>query len=116
MRTITLRTMGIRNHVLIFQTLTAPNGLLFDAFGAVEGRRHYFSLYAQSFVEADQILLCTADIEQHYVHVYSGYNRTDLVDVLFQCLNLSNSARAVNTSTASFRDTVEFSYMEVNIY
>lgn len=87
-----------------------------NAFPLVEGRRHYFALYVQSDIEADLRGVCMVHDKQHYVHADSGYNFRDVLDVPFQGTKLSSAARAVNTSTTSFHVTVEWSYMEVNLY
>lgn len=72
-----------RKNTPLFQTITAPNGLLLHADRPVECRRHNWALYVRSGIEQQLNDVCTIDGVQHYEHADNGYNRRLVVDVPF---------------------------------
>lgn len=64
-----------RKHALKYQTITAPDGLPFHAFGTMDGRRYDWALYLQSSIEEQLFDVFLVDGTQYFVNADSGYNR-----------------------------------------
>lgn len=82
----------------------------------MSGSRHEWVLYVRSDIERKIRDVLNVDNVQYYVHVDSGYNRREVVDVPFQRAHLTAVQRATNRSTSSVRVTLEWLYKEVKLY
>ena len=106
-----------RKHALKFQSLTTPDGLILDAFGPLEGRRHDWTLYIHSDAEdLLPIVLEVIDGMKYCIFADSGYNERWFLRTPSQGSNLTASQRAFIKAVSSVRVTVEWVFKEIKIY
>ena len=93
-----------RKNALKFQSLTTPDGLILDAFGPLEGRRHDWTLYIRSDAEdLLHIVLEVSDGMKYCIFADSGYKVRCFLRISFQGSNLTASQRAFNKAISSVR-------------
>lgn len=99
-------------HALKYQSLLLPNGMIFNLFGAVPGRRHDGHMLAKSR------LLQTLEVRFHqYVdppHIYgdSGYPLRKFLITPFKG-RLNRSEKKVNKKMSSLRIAVEWGFAKI---
>ena len=62
-----------RFYCLIYQTITTPDGLVFNLFGPVEGRRHEMTLYRMSGMEKHLSSSLEIDGKQYFTYGDAAY-------------------------------------------
>ena len=102
-----------RTYALKYQTVNTPDGLILHFCGPIEGRRHDWTLYVKS--ELDAILPSVLKIDGMRFCLFedSGYNRRWYTEVLFQGSELSAAQRAFHKAMSSVRISVEWILKEV---
>jgi len=105
-----------RTHMLKFQTVTTPDGLIFHLYGPVEGRRHDITMYREAGM--DDMLQAGLHIGgiQYCIYGDKAYLIRPWMQVAFPA-PLGGEADAEedtqNTDMAGLRVSVEWGYKEV---
>lgn len=105
-----------RTHALKFQGLTTPDGMFLHVYGPVEGRRHDWTLYTRSNLDAQLENALLVGSRRFCIYGDSGYNARDYMEVPLQGANLSDNQKAFNTAMSGSRVTVEWMFKEVKLY
>jgi len=105
-----------RTHMLKFQTVTTPDGLIFHLFGPVEGRRHDVTMYREAGM--DNILQGGLSIGgvQYCIYGDKAYLIRPWMQVAFPTRlegEADDEEEAQNTDMARVRVSVEWGYKEV---
>jgi len=105
-----------RTHMLKFQTVTTPDGLLFHLFGPMEGRRHDITMYREAGM--DDILEAGLSIDgvQYCLYGDKAYLLRPWMQVAFpEPVDGEQDAdeEEQNTNMAAVRVSVEWGYKEV---
>lgn len=103
-------------NALKFQTIASPNGLILQAAGHLEGRRHNRKLCMRGGIDEQRINECDAGGVTYYVHSNCGCNYEDNIDVPFQDAHITAAPVMCNNEIALVRLTVQWSYIEVKLY
>lgn len=105
-----------RKRSMKFQTITSPDGIIFQAFRPLEGCRHDWTLHVR--YETDRQLESCYFVDGMQMCLYgdSGYNARAFLEVPFQGEAPSNPHKAFSKSTSGGRVIVEWMYMEVKLY
>lgn len=105
-----------RKHALKFQAITAPDGLFLHCYGPMEGRRHDWTLYVRSNMDAQLESAMYHDAREYCIYGDSGYNARWFLECPFQGADLNANQRAFNAAMAESRVTVEWAFKEVKCY
>ena len=105
-----------RKHALKFQTATTPDGLILNAHGPTERRKHDWFMYVSS--NMDEQLEASLFVDENWYCIYgdSGYNERERLEVPMQRTNLEPWQGAYNQAMSAARVTVEWMYMEVKLH
>ena len=106
-----------RRHVLKFQSVTTPDGLVFRMFGPHEGRRHDMVLYDESGLDEDLRQTLLIDGVQHCLYGDSAF-------VLRAWMQTGHgngpdgiaAERAFDLSMSRVRETVEWGFKDIKHY
>jgi nuclease HARBI1 len=101
---------------LNFQAIVAPDGLLLNLFGPMEGRRHDMTLYRAS--EIDHLFSTSLFIQgqQYYVYGDSAYTLRPYLQVAFRGTELSLNQAQFNVSMNTVRTSVEWVFKDIKQY
>jgi hypothetical protein len=105
-----------RKHALKFQAVVAPDGLILHAYGPMEGRRHDWTLYIRSGIDAQLRDCLLADGRQYYIYGDSGYCRRSYLQVPFAGSQLTSAEETFNKAMSTCRISVEWIFKEIKLY
>lgn len=102
-----------RVHCIKFQSVTTPDGLIFNLFGPVEGRRHDMTLYHQSGMDGHLRDTLVVDGEQYYLYADAAYVLRAWLQIAFAGDNLTDAQAAYNTAMSALRVSVEWAFKDI---
>ncbi len=102
-----------RAHVLKFQSIQVPNGLIAHMFGPVEGRRHDAAMLAESGILPAMEALVDDDGEPFYVYGDPAYPLRPQLISPFRGANLTDQEAEFNQNMSKVRQCVEWGFGDI---
>lgn len=101
-----------RDHVMKFQSVVTPDGLLFHLYGPVEGRRHDLTMYNESGM--DEVLSHSLLIGEHQYCLYGdrAYMLRPWMQVAYTG-TVTEEQEAYNAAMNALRIVVEWGYKDL---
>lgn len=96
-----------------FQTLSTPDGLIFNLFGPEDGRRHDLTLYSKSELDStlEQNLMIGG--QRYYVYADQAYMLRPWLQIGYERNNITPHQQEFNSSNNAARTAVEWSYKDL---
>lgn len=106
-----------RVHALKFQSIAAPNGLVANLFGPVEGRRHDSGMLGDSNILPRLVQICNRP-NQTPLCIYGdlAYPLREQLQTPFRSLNLTQEQKDYNKAMSKCRIGVEWVFGEITTY
>jgi len=105
-----------RRNCVKFQAISLPDGLIFNIFGPVEGRRHDMTLYRRSNIAADLERSLLIGGRQFYIYGDPAYVLRAYLQTGFQGSALSQEQKDFNKLMSAVRIAVEWAFKDVKKY
>ena len=100
-------------HALKFQAFTTADGIFYNVYGPVEGRRHDWTLFVRSDLDTQLEEVMKVGDRQFCIFGDSGYNVREYFEIPFQGSHLNENQRAFNRAMSGARITVEWMFKEL---
>lgn len=105
-----------RRNAVKMQSVTTPDGLIFNVGGPIEGRRHDMTLFRLSNIEEDLARALLINGQQHYIYGDSAYVLRAYLQVPFQGSALTDDQISFNAAMSKVRVSVEWGYKDIKQY
>lgn len=102
-----------RFHCLVYQTVTTPDGLMFNLYGPEVGRRHDMTLYRESNLDAVLQEALLVDGRQYCIFGDSAYVLKPWLQTAFPRVGSTSAQEAYNTAMSMMREAVEWTYKDL---
>eukprot|EP00171_Calliarthron_tuberculosum_P007558 IDg7558t1 len=102
-----------RFHCLVYQTVTTPDGLMFNLYGPEVGRRHDMTLYRESNLDAVLQEALLVDGRQYCIFGDSAYVLKPWLQTAFPRVGSTSAQEAYNTAMSMVREAVEWTYKDL---
>ncbi len=105
-----------RKHVLKFQLIMLPNGLVAHSFGPFPGRRHDASMYGVSGVDAQLSQVFSGDGKQLAINGDQAYPMRPWLYTPFGGDHLTAEQQQFNAAMSPLRTEVEWGFAKLSMY
>ena len=102
-----------RQHCLIYQTISTPDGLIFHMYGPEVGRRHDLTILRFSGLPEVLPTAFQIDDSQHYIFGDAAYMTRPWLQAAWPGPILSAEQLSYNRKMNSLRTSVELSYKDI---
>ncbi|KAF0715740.1 hypothetical protein AaE_011261 [Aphanomyces astaci] len=103
-----------RKHVIKFQTVVTPDGLISHVFGPGEGRRQDLTLLRKSCLE--NVIASNPRFRGYIIYKDPAYGRSDQLVSPFSGARLTEAQNHVNASMSRVRVSIEWTYGQILQY
>jgi nuclease HARBI1 len=102
-----------RFHCFSYQSITTPDGLLFNIYGPEDGRRHDMTLYNKSGIDEELSVAILVDRKQFCIYGDAAYVLRPFLQVGFPTVNADPETSIYNAKMSSVRIAVEWTYKDI---
>jgi nuclease HARBI1 len=102
-----------RFHCFSYQSITTPDGLLFNIYGPDDGRRHYMTLSNKIGIDEELSGALLVDGKQFCIYEDAAYVLRPFLQVGFPTVNADPETAVYNSEMNSVRIAVELTYKDI---